>query len=283
MTAKLPKGWPEDRPMAVCINIPLEWWPEGVAPGVSPFGNPLRNDVVDTAARQWAEYGLNVGIHRLADIAESFGFKFSCHASGILFEERPELMRRVHEGGHEIMAHCWTQHRLLCYMDRDEEDREMKRCAEAQEKLLGERPLGFAVPRGMLSADTEELMAANGYRFYADDMSGDMPRIKQTGAGPVVCIPYDMEVNDLAFHLRHGNRLMLLPEIVGDIMDGYPRIGSPPTVLDLGFHAHVSGRIAGSIQFLKVMEILARTPFAWVTTRTEIARLMLAEHAERQG
>lgn len=283
MTTKLPKGWPEDRPMAVCINIPLEWWPEGVAPGVSPFGNPLRKDVVDTAARQWAEYGLNVGAIRLAEIAESFGFKFSSHASGILMEERPDLVKRIHDGGHEIMAHCWTQHRLLCYMTREEEDQEMKRCAEAQEKLLGERPLGFAVPRGMLSANSEELMAINGYKFYADDMSGDMPKIKETKAGPVVCVPYDMEVNDLGFHLKHGNPLMRLPEVVKDIMEGYPKIGYPPTVLDIGFHAHVSGRIAGSIQFLKIMEILASTPHVWVTTRTQIAKSMLDEHAEQSG
>lgn len=42
MAAELPEGWPQDKPMAVCVNIPLEWWEDGVSPGTAPQANPLR-------------------------------------------------------------------------------------------------------------------------------------------------------------------------------------------------------------------------------------------------
>ena len=280
MAVELPEGWPQDKPMAVCVNIPLEWWEEGVSPGTAPQANPLRDGVVDTAAIQWAEYAMTTGIHRMCDIAEEFGVKIGCHASAIVTKSHPEALRRVFGGGHEIQAHCWAQHQLLCYMDREEEDAHMKMCNEAYEGLLGERPVGFALPRGMLSPNTEELLAINGFKFYADDMSSDMPTVKETPHGPVVCIHYDLEINDLPFYMRYGNPLRELPKIVEDLIDGYPKIGMPPTVADMTFHAQVSGRIIGSIQFRKIMEMIAEVPWIWVTTRTEIADIMLAQHAK---
>lgn len=89
-----------------------------------------------------------------------------------------------------------------------------------------------------------------------------------------------MEINDLPFYMRYGNPLRELPKIVEDLIDGYPKIGMPPTVADMTFHAQVSGRIIGSIQFRKIMEIIAEVPWIWLTTRTEIADIMLAQHAK---
>lgn len=280
---KRPKGWPEDKPMAVCVNIPLEWWEDGHSPGTAPQANPLRNDVTDTAAIQWAEYAMTTGIYRMCDIAEEFDVKIGCHASAIVTESHPHALKRVFDGGHEIQAHCWAQHQLLCYMDREEEDAHIKKCNVAYEALLGERPTGFALPRGMLSPNTEELLAINGFKVYADDMSGDLPKLKETQYGPVVCVPYDMEVNDLPFYMRYGNPLKELTAVVKDLIEGYPKIGMPPTVADMTFHAQVSGRIIGAIQFREILEMLAATPWIWLTTRTELADLVLAEYEENKA
>ena len=87
MAVELPEGWPKDKPMAVCVNIPLEWWEDGVSPGTAPQANPLRQGVVDTAAIQWAEYAMTTGIYRMCDIAEEFGVKIGCHASAIVMKQ----------------------------------------------------------------------------------------------------------------------------------------------------------------------------------------------------
>ena len=275
MTYQLPKGWPKDRPMAVCINIPLEWWVEGDSPGVSPFGNPLKPGFKDTASLQWAEYALKHGIYRMLDIAEAAGVRVASSASGIITETHPDALKRLHEAGHEIQAHCWAQGQLPIYMDREEEDANMKMCLEAFDKCLGLRPTGFGVPRGTVSPNTEELLVENGFKYYSDDMSTDMPYLKQTPAGPIAIVPYDMEVNDLPFHMRHGNPLPGFTDLVADIIKGYPEIGSPPTVLDVTFHAQVCGRIVGAIQFKRILDMLKQVDWIWLTTRGEIAKLIL--------
>ena len=275
MASELPKGWPADKPMAVSINIPLEWWHEGDSPGVSPMGNPLKPGFKDTASLQWAEYALTHGIYRMLDIAESCGVKVTSSVSGIISESHPETLKRLHDGGHEIQAHCWAQGQLPIYMSREEEDANMKQCIEAFDKSLGMVPKGFGVPRGTVSENTAELLAANGFQYYNDDMSTDMPYVQETPAGPVAVVPYDMEVNDLPFHMGHGNPLPAFTDLVADVIKGYPEIGSPPTILDMTFHAQVTGRIVGAIQFKRILEMIKSVDWMWVTTRGKIADLVL--------
>lgn len=275
MGSKLPEGWPKDKPMAVSINIPLEWWEKGDSPGVSPFGNPLRAGYQDTASLQWAEYALKHGIHRMLDIAEAAGVKVTSSVSGIIAESYPDALKHLHEGGHEIQAHGWAQGQLPIYMERDEEDAHIKKCLEAFDKCLGLRPVGYGVPRGTVSPNTDELLVENGFRYYNDDLSTDMPYVKETPAGPLAVVPYDMEVNDLPFHMRHGNPLPGFTDLVADVIKGYPEIGSPPTILDVTFHAQVCGRIVGAIQFKRVLDMLKQVDWIWLTTRGEIAKLVL--------
>jgi len=37
--------WPEDKPLAVCVNIMCEMWTDDSAPGVGPMGNPLAGGI----------------------------------------------------------------------------------------------------------------------------------------------------------------------------------------------------------------------------------------------
>ena len=275
MSVSLPADWPKDRPMAVCINIPLEWQDEGVSPGVTPMGNPIKPGYVDTAALQWAEYALKKGIFKMLDIAEGCGVKVTCAASGVITEKYPEAIQRVHRGGHELQAHAWVQNQLPAYMSREEEDANIKKCIAGFEACIGTRPIGFGTPRGTVSPNTVELLVRNGFKYFNDDMSTDLPYRQQTPWGPFVVVPYGMEINDLPFHMRHGNPLHGMTDMVEDMIQGYPEIGSPPTVMDIVFHAQVCGRVTGLIQFKRVLEMVRKVDWMWVTTRGEVARLLM--------
>ena len=275
MSTALPAGWPADRPMAVSINIPLEWWVAGDSPGVSPMGNPLKAGVKDTAALQWAEYALKHGIYRMLDIADELDVKVTSSCSAIITETYPDTLRRLHDAGHEIQAHAWAQGELAAYMSREEEDENIKKCIGAFEKCLNWVPKGYGVPRGTVSENSAELLAANGFKYYNDDMSVDMPYVQETPAGPIAVVPYDMEVNDLPFVMRYGNPLPGFTDLVRDVIEGYPEIGSPPAILDITFHAQVAGRVVGLIQFKRILQMLKEVPWIWLTNRGEIAKLAL--------
>ena len=60
--------WPEGKPIAVILNVCLEAWSDGKAPGISPMGNPLPPGALDTMAISWAAYGQKCGVYRLIDV-----------------------------------------------------------------------------------------------------------------------------------------------------------------------------------------------------------------------
>ena len=270
----VPEGWPEGKPLAIVIDLICEQWDDGTAPGLSPMGNPLIPGTLDTAAIGWAQYGATTGVHRLFDIADSFDVKCAACFNGIVIERWPEIARRAADAGHTLFAHCWSQDKYPIYMSAEEEDADIKRCIAAHVEVTGTRPMGFGSPRGTPSENTAELLAANGFRWMVDAMNADLPYVHETVNGPIVVVPWTMDVNDLPSTLRYGNAARAVTEDLRDIIEGYPSIGSPHAVLDIGVHSHVSGRPIGAIQFRKMLEMIVDLDWVWITTRDEIADLV---------
>ena len=270
----VPENWPSGKPLAIVVDIICERWADGTAPGLSPMGNPLKAGYLDTAAVGWAEYGETTGVYRLFDIADEVGVKCAACLNGIVVDRHPEIAQRAVAGGHTLFAHCWSQDQYPVYMERDEEDEDIKRCISVQEKAVGTRPMGFGAPRGTPSENTAELLAANGFRWMVDSMNAELPYLFDTPAGPIVIVPWTMDVNDLHTTLRYGNSARKVSDDLSDILEGYSSIGSPHAVLDIGAHAHVSGRPIGAIQFRKMLEMIVDLDWVWITTRDEIANLI---------
>ena len=65
-----PVGWPTGKRVALSVNVMLEGWADGQAPGIGPMGNPLKPGVTDLQALSWAEYGPKVGAERLLDLLD---------------------------------------------------------------------------------------------------------------------------------------------------------------------------------------------------------------------
>src|SRR3954470_16611218 len=97
--------WPNDKRIAVVFNVCLEQWSDGVAPGISPMGNPLPAGVLDTMAISWASYGVKCGIYRLLDALAAHGGKASIMTNAIVAERAPEAVRAIAEAGHEVLSH----------------------------------------------------------------------------------------------------------------------------------------------------------------------------------
>ena len=78
--------WPNERRIAVVLNVCLEAWSDGKAPGISPMGNPLPAipGIVDTMAISWAAYGPQSGIYRLLDIFARHHAKASIMVNAVI-------------------------------------------------------------------------------------------------------------------------------------------------------------------------------------------------------
>ncbi|MGO4906962.1 polysaccharide deacetylase family protein [Pseudorhodobacter sp. W20_MBD10_FR17] len=266
-----PTGWPEGKTMAVCVNVICEQWGDNAAPGAGPFANPIKPGFNDLASKSWAEYAKTTGLFRLLDICEKLDVTATVALSGILGARNPELFERAAQGGHSFLAHSWSQDRYHVYMERDEEDAEIKRCIAAFEQAAGRRPFGYGCPRGALSADTAELLVQNGFTWMQDFLDSDVPYDVDTPSGPIVNIPYNMAVNDLPIYVRHGNPPNTLVDSLRTVLNGWDNIGAPHYILDISAHSHVLGRPTAAVEFYDALALAKSHDAVWLTTRDEIA------------
>jgi len=265
---RLPEGWPQDRSLAVAVNVMLEGWSDGAAPGIGPMGNPLKPGVLDLQARSWADYGPKTGAWRLLDILAAGGVRAVWYVSGIVAERHSELMKAIREAGHPIAAHGWSQHIIPAYQTADEEAADLKRCVG----ILG-APQGWLSPRCTPSERTTGLLAAAGFRWHADIFDADLPYMIEAGVRPIVAMPFTMEVNDMPLYVRYGSEPAAFSAIFERIVANWPRLGSRPGCLDITVHAHVFGRPYGLVELANTIEIARHQPWAFLTDHSALAEM----------
>jgi peptidoglycan/xylan/chitin deacetylase (PgdA/CDA1 family) len=281
MTATVPAGWPDARPIALSVSIMLEGWTDDAAPGIGPMGNPLRAGVYDTQAKSWAEYGAKTGAWRLLDVLADTDTKAVFYVSGVLAERNPELMKAIVAQGHVMAAHAWSQHIIPAYQSADEERADLKRCLSVLEATSGMRPQGWISPRATPSLNTPEILAAEGMRWIADAFDRDLPYVVKTEKGDIVAIPFTMEVNDFPLCIRYGNEPEMFVRVLKAMLAGWSQIRSPFACLDLTAHAHVFGRPAGAMAFKEAINLGKQSKLTWMTQHAHLADLARSAATER--
>jgi hypothetical protein len=264
----LPAGWPENRPLAVAVNVMLEGWTDDSAPGLGPMGNPLRPGVLDLQARSWADYGPKSGAWRLLDMFAALGVRAVWYVSGIVAERYPALLQAIGAAGHVVAAHGWAQNILPSYQSDAEEAADLDRCVA----VLG-APTGWLSPRCTPSPRTTGLLAAAGFRWHADIFDADLPYTLTTLSGSIVAMPFTMEVNDMPLYVRYGSEPAAFSRIFERIASNWPRIGNRPGCLDITVHAHIFGRPYGLVELAETIEIARRQPWAWLTEHSSLAQM----------
>ena len=266
-----PPHWPVGQPLAICVNVMLEGWAEGSAPGIGPMGNPLKAGVADLQALSWAEYGPKVGAWRLLDLLDRERVRAVFYTSGVVAERYPDLTAAIAARGHAVAAHGWSQGTLPAYLTEDAERDDIARCVAVLRGATGHHPGGWLSPRCTPSEATSRLLAHAGFRWHADMFDADLPYRIDTPDGALVGMPFTMEVNDMPLYVRYGNEPDAFTRTLARIVEGWQRLGSPAACLDITVHAHVFGRPYGAIALLDSLDLVRRSPQCWLTDHARLA------------
>lgn len=271
--AQVPRGWPRDRPLADSVSVMLEGWAAPDAPGLGPMGNILKPGTVDLQARSWADYGAKVGAWRLLDLLDQEGVKAVFYTSGVVAERFPALPAAIARRGHPVSAHGWSQGTLPAYLTPEQEAADIARCVAALKATAGSPPAGWLSPRCTPSARTSEFLAALGFGFQAEMFDADLPYRIETPSGPLIGVPFTMEVNDMPLYVRYGNEPDAFTRTLTKIVEGWSRLGNPHGCLDITVHAHVFGRPYGALALLDSLAVVKQNPHCWLTNHAELAGL----------
>lgn len=237
---RLPLTLPDGVRMPVWVIVNVEHWdsrrsmPRTVLP--PPMGMPLLPDIPNWS---WHEYGMRVGFWRIYESLRSRKILPTLATNGSVCEAYPRIVHAAHEAGWELMGHGWLQgpmHNL------EDQRLSVRRTIEALFKISGKAPVGWESPGLTETADTADILADEGIRYVADWVMDDLPCQLKTTAGPLVTLPYTVEINDVAMMAVAQHTSAELLERGRRQFDRlYLESATSPRVMSISVHPYLSG------------------------------------------
>jgi allantoinase len=234
---KLPGG----ARIVVWTIVNLEVWDIGrpmarqVLP--APTGQPMLPDVPNWS---WHEYGMRVGVWRFFDLYKRLGIRPTVSINARVCEDYPRVAGEAREQGWEFMGHAYDQGPI----HKVEDQRAMIfRSCDIIEKFTGKRPVGWLGPGLTQTLDTPENLVDAGIKYIGDWVYDDEPTVIHTAKGPLVTLPYTVELNDIPMMLvQHHESDHLHRRAVESFDRLYAESEHRAKFMAIAIHPYISGQ-----------------------------------------
>jgi peptidoglycan/xylan/chitin deacetylase (PgdA/CDA1 family) len=185
--------WPGGKRLAFYVAMNIEHFAFGAGLGMDPA-----NRSGQQTSRNWAwrDYGNRVGNWRLFDILDELKLPATILLNSSVCYHYPDIVEKIKQRGDDVCGHGRTNAELLRGMWEDDEARAIKECTEVLEKFIGVRPTGWMGSGAAESNVTPDLLKEAGYTHLLDWPFDDQPIWMRTRSGPLLSVPYPMELND---------------------------------------------------------------------------------------
>ena len=238
--------WPDGKRLAVYFALNIEHFSFGEGLGHTPTHPGTPPDVRNYS---WRDYGLRVGIWRIFDLFDELELP-ACHLMNVaVYDYAPQIPARIRTRGDEFIGHGRTNSEEQAACSEDEERLLIGETTETFRRHEGQAPAGWMGPWISESVHTPDLLKEAGYRYLLDWCADDQPFWMTTRSGPVLSIPYHIEINDSPAQLTRRHTADDFTRMVTAHFDEQLRQSNrQPLVFSLALHTFVSGqpyRLAG--------------------------------------
>ena len=221
--------------------VNLEVWdisrpmPRQVLP--APTGASLLPDVPHWS---WHEYGMRVGVWRFFELFRARGIKPTLAINARVCEDYVRVAEEARREAWEFMGHAYDQ--MPIHKHENQKDM-INRSMDILERFTGKRPLGWLGPGLTQTYETPELLAAAGVKYIGDWVYDDEPDIIRTANGPLVTLPYTVELNDIAMMIvQHHESDYLLRRAIDAFDRLYAEGEHRAKVMAVAIHPYISGQ-----------------------------------------
>ena len=242
---------PHNARVAVWTIVNVENWrpahamPRTVLP--PPMGQPLLPDVPNWA---WHEYGMRVGFWRFLEVLGARGLKATFAVNGTACTLYEAACVAARDAGWEFMGHGFVQQPMHKVADQKAA---IDDTIAAIRWLTGQPPRGWESPGLTETDETLDLLAEAGIEYVADWVLDEQPVTLRTRVGPIVSVPYTVEINDVVI-----SAVQQLPsdEIFRRGRDQFDRLyldgATTPRVMAISIHPYLTG-VPHRIKYLEML------------------------------
>ena len=203
----------------------------------APSGQTMLPDVTNWA---WHEYGMRVGVWRFFKLFEQLGIRPTLSINARVCEDYQRVAAQARDAGWEFMAHGYDQipmHKL------EDQRGTIRRAMDVIEKFTGKRSVGWLGPGLTQTLDTPDLLAEAGVRYIGDWVYDDEPTEIRTTHGPLVTLPYSVELNDIPMMLVQHHESAYFTQRCIDSFDRLHREGAERAkIMAIAIHPYISGQ-----------------------------------------
>jgi allantoinase len=126
------------------------------------------------------------------------------------------------------------------------------------ERFCGKRPVGWLGPGLTQTLETPDLLTQAGIKYIGDWVYDDEPTTIRTTHGPLVTLPYTMELNDIPMMaVQHHESDYLLKRTIDQFDRLYAEGEKRAKILALAIHPYLSGQ-PHRIKYLEAIYDYAR-------------------------
>jgi allantoinase len=270
ITERKPFKWPGDATLAVWFAPNVEVWQYDSAFGVGITPNPT-NYVPDVFNYAWREYGMRVGLWRLADVFDAAGVKATVALNSQVCEVYPKAVEEMKKRGWEFMGHGTTNSNTLAGLDPQVERDTIRGILKTIEQATGRRPRGWLGAGLIETYNTLDILAEEGVLYCGDWNNDDQPVAMKVKSGKMYGVPYCNEINDIPLYIRKGyTGEQYLRSVIDqfDVLHADSR--KQPRVMGIPLHPMISGQPLRIKYLEKAIAHMKEHQGVWFTTGSEI-------------
>jgi len=232
--------WEITRPMARQISQP-------------PMGTTVIPDMPNWT---WHEYGMRVGFWRLKHALAAAGVTPTLSINAQVCASYPEVAGAARDAGWEFMAHSFVQ--MPIHQIEDQRSL-IRQCLDTLEGFTGARPTGWLGPGRGQTFHTLDFLAEAGLSWFGDWILDDQPFWVATRHGPILSIPYTVELNDITIMVSHQHESDVMLKRTMDAFDRlYAESAESARVVAIAVHPYVTGAAHRIKYFEKIYEYINR-------------------------
>ena len=239
---KRPKfDWPEGRRLAFYIGLNIEHFAFMAGRGNDPFQGV---EAVQTQRNfAWRDYGLRVAVWHVFDMLDDLKLPATILLNSLVCEHYPEVIDRMKARGDDICAHGRTNAEALTAVWEHDEARIIAETTETIAKHFGKRPLSWMGPGANETKVTPDLLVEAGYTHSLGWPVDDQPIWMKTRSGPLLSVPYPMELNDMGTNVNRDQSGREFADMVVDQFEEMiEQSDKYPLVMSVALHPFVCGQ-----------------------------------------
>ena len=233
-------SWPDGKRLAVYLGLNIEHFAFGAGEGhlLTVAGAPP-----DPRTFAWRDYGNRVGVWRCLELFDELNLPAAHLINTAVFDYAPRYRRRSE--GARRRVHRSRPHQRGAAQPHVGGRREAvpRGGPRAIARASGKPPRGWMAPWMASTHHTPDLLKEVGFDFLMDWPADDQPLWMKTRSGPLMSVPYPIEINDSPQILvRHHSPEQFRDFIIGQFEELLRQSAKQPLVCGIALHTMIVGQ-----------------------------------------